>query len=192
MASATFKQRYYLSISTTVDLGYNNAVFVLGKNFEKAGPVWTLFDWQVGGFVVQNDKMYHGSSSALGKEYRDFVGYNDSGVAINSYIKTKDYNLGDITLDKIFNSLYLYAENLGPYSISTSYAVNKSDTYYSLDDVEQDESDGILNVKLPFPISSNNTNFGKTISFKFQNNSLDEQMSVIGGLLIYTPRKLIQ
>jgi hypothetical protein len=191
MASAIFNQRYYLASSTAPSLGYNNIVFVLGKDFSK-GPVWSLWDLKAGGLVTLNGKMYHVSGDNLGKEYQDFIGYTDAGNIITAFIRTKDYALGDFTIDKYFNSLFLYAENMGHFTLDTSYYINKTSTGYNLDQVYQDESGGILNLRLPFPYSNNTPRFGKTISFKFINSAANEQIKLLGGVLDYTPAKHIR
>jgi hypothetical protein len=191
MVSTAFEQRYYLASSTSAALGYNNIVFVLGKNFSN-GPVWSIWDLRAGAFVVQNGRMYHASGNAIGKEYQDFMGYMDVDNPITTFIKTKDYALGDFTIDKYFNSLFLYAENMGHFTLDTSYYINKTDTGYNLDQVYQDESGGILNLRLPFPYSDSMPRFGKTISFKFINSAANEQIKLLGGVLDYTPAKHIR
>lgn len=193
MASAIFEDRYYLALTTTSTGSANDCVLVLGKNFLwDRKPVWSLWNMPVGSFVYHQGRLYHGNNQGNGKLYQDFVGYSADGSAYSAYIKTKDYSMGDISKDKVFHTLYLFAENLGDYDISTSYFINKNSTGYSLDTVSQDESDDLMNLKLPFTFASTQANFGRTISFKFENTEADNQMKLFGGVLVYSPRKLIK
>lgn len=184
MASVTDDKRYYLSLTTYTAATANNATLVLSP-----GPIWSIWDMAVGAFVDHKGQIYHANNQDNGKVYTDFLGSSDDGTAINAFVKTKDYPLGDITKDKLFDSLYLIADAQSGADLDTAYYVNKSTTGYSLYSLPLTSNDGILSERLNFPLDSGHPNRGKTISFKFSNDDLDEAIKFYGGILNYRIRR---
>lgn len=182
MASITIDNRYYLSLSTTTDSNENTATLVLSP-----GPVWSIFNIGAGAFLKHVNSYYFSNASGNGKVNTFLVGLNDAGSPISAFVKTKDYALGDITKNKLFDSLYLITDSKSGSDIDTSYTVNRSTTSYSLHSLSLTSTDGILSEKLNFPLSY--PNFGKTINFRFGNDDLDEGMHLYGGILNYRIRR---
>lgn len=184
MASTTIDKRYFVSLSTSTDNNINSATLVLSP-----GPVWSLWDIAAGAFVTHQNIDYFTNSISNGKAYTFLVGTNDDGSAIESFVKTKDYPIGDITKDKLFDSLYLISDSISGADIDTAYYVNRSTTPYSLHSLDLTSTDGILSERLNFPLSTTHPNRGKTISFKFSNDDLDEALRFYGGILNYRMRR---
>ncbi len=187
MASAVYDNRYWVSLSTITDSTSNTGTLVLTK-----GPVWTLFDIKAGAFILRQGKLYHTNNSANGKVYLDWQGYNDDGAAINSYVRSKDYMPEGWMIDKVVKSLHILAEPLGVYTLSSSYELDRSGTFYSFDDITVDELSGKTSLNLYVPKSTSYAPYGRSLSIKFGNNVVDEPMKVYGGNLVYSPRIVIQ
>ena len=64
----------------------------------------------------------------------------DDGNAIVSYVKTKDYDLGDIATQKSLNSIYLVALESGDWNLSIDYYLDKSASYTNTFNVDLDQS----------------------------------------------------
>lgn len=189
MASVSYQDRYWLSLTTNSASSYNDATLVLSRGLTENNFVWTLFDIHAGAFITYKGELYHASSGATGKVYKDNQGYNDDGAPINAYVVTKDYALDGIIFDKVFNKLWLLSDPVGNYSLETSYYLDRVLTNeFDLSTVTLNETAGLINMKLPFPFSAANQKMGRTISFKFANNEVDAPMRVYGGNLEYTVR----
>lgn len=186
MASVVFEDRYYLATTTSTTGTANDALFVLGRNFRTKGPIWSIWDVQAGTLLSHQGRMYHGNNQANGKFYRDFESNTRDGATFISYIKTKDYTLGDITKDKAFDSFYAVTDAGSAQTVATSYYLNKVSTAYALDTVTFNEEDGLNVRKLMFPLDSNHPNFGKTISFKWSSSEA-LPWKIFGGVLNYRP-----
>ncbi len=182
MASITKEKRYYLSLTTATSSSQNDSTLVLSP-----GPIWSIWDIKAGAFVTHNGSFYHTNNQSNGYVYTDFSGNDDAGTAMNTFIKTKDFALGDITMDKEFDSFYLTADADTTEGSATSYTINKSTTSFSLDSISLSENTGLNILKLPFPIQSSNPNFGKTISFRFSPTLGTRPWKIFGGVLLYRP-----
>lgn len=188
MTSAINKERYWLSLTTNTLSDQNDATFVLSRGVNRDHWVWTEFNIAAGAYILFKDTLYHADANASGKVYIDNQGHNDAGVAINSYIKTKDYALDNILQEKVFKDFWILSDYLGPYNIDTSYFLDRVSNEYSLSSITADETTGMVQAKLPFPLDATHQVFGKTISFKFKNSDADEQMHMYGGTLMYSIR----
>lgn len=184
MASMVYDNRYWLSVTTNTADSFNDATLVLS-----AGPLWTVFDIQAGAFTIWKNAPYFGNSASTGYVYQLEQGQNDNGAAINAYIRTKDYSPGGLTMDKFFGKIHLVADNLGAYNIYTNYFIDRSTTSFSLGNAVQNETPGTMITKVQFPIDSTHMNYGKTISFKFQQNDVSAPWKFYGATLRYKPRR---
>ncbi len=190
MASIVYDERYFLAVTTNSADSGNDCVIVLSY---KDQPIWSLFDMDVGSFINDgNNIIYHGDSNATGKFYLDNQGYNDNGTAINAYIQTKDFPLEGIIYDKLFEDLYVESDALGAYSLTTSYNLDRSTNSYSLDAITQNEMPGFISLDLPFNQGVSKPVIGRTISFTFGNNGLDQPMTLYGGILNYHQKQEIR
>lgn len=190
MASAVHKDRYFLSITTNTSSSGNDSTFVLGRNFSLQNPVWSLWDIKAGTYLVHLGNLYHGNNAANGKFYRDFIGTDDNGTAITGYLWTKDYALGDITKEKLFDTIYLTSLAQGSDYVNTSYYLNRDrSTAYSLASYPTNEQSGLNVIRVPFPIgSASQPNFGKTISFKWSPTFGNQDWKFFGGVLNFRER----
>ena len=183
MASVVADKRYVLSFSTTTSVNKNTGTLVLTK-----GPVWSFWDIPAGSLLSHRGAYYFTNNSDNGKVYTLFSGTSDDTAAINSYIKTKDFALGDITQDKLMDSFYLIFDSLGTTSITTKYFLDRQSTEYSLASVAQNEATGLNTAKLNFPLATSTPNYGKTISFKIGSNDTEDSLALYGGILNYRTR----
>lgn len=183
MASVVADKRYILSFSTTTTVNKNTGTLVLTK-----GPVWSFWDIPAGSLLSHRGAYYFTNNSDNGKVYTLFSGTSDDTAAINSYVKTKDFALGDITQDKLMDSFYLIFDSKGATNITTKYFLDRQSTEYSLASVLQDETDGLVTAKLNFPLAASTPNYGKTISFKIGSNDTVDSLALYGGILNYRTR----
>lgn len=190
MSSAYFEDRYLLSVATNTLSTGNDCTFVLANGLNNQ-LVWSKFDIHSGTWLLYRNSLYHGDSSATGNVYLDNQGYTDNGVAINAYVVTKDYALGNLIAEKLYNGLYLQAEGLGNYNIDTTYFLDKALTEFTLSDTTQNEQGNFLNIFIPFPIDSSHQVFSKLIRFKFSNNENNARLQLYGGILAYKTRPVI-
>lgn len=191
MASIYHDDRYLLSITTNTLSEGNDATLVLAQGLN-GQLVWSMFDINSGTWVLYKNQVYHGDSNQTGKFYLDNQGFNDNGVAINAYVKTKDFAIESILADKVYDGFTLNAEGLGNYSLDTSYFLDKESTEYALSISTQNENGSFLNQNLPFPLDDSHQVFSKVISFKFGNSQVDAPMQLYGGFLAYRRRPIIK
>ena len=190
MSSAIYKDRYWISLTTNSNSLQNDSTFVLSKGVDNNKLSWTAFTHHAGSFILYKDQLYHADADATGKVYADDQGYNDADAAIHAYFKTKDYALDGILFDKIYDKLWLLADPLGNYTISTSYFLDRTSTEFALSDITTNEQSGLINLKLPFQLDSSHQVFGKIIALKFSNNEVNAPMKIYGLNLSYRSRKL--
>lgn len=187
MASAIYDNRYWVSLTTSTSDSQNSATLVLSK-----GPVWSLFSISAGAYILYKGNLYHAGNSSNGKVYTDWQGYNDDGAAINAYFQTKDYMPDGWMTDKLVKSLHLLAEPLGAYGLNSWYEVDRSGTLYPFSPITVDELSGKTSMNLAVPASTSYAPFGKSLSVKFGNSTVDQPMKVYGGSLVYEPRPIMQ
>lgn len=183
MASMAYDNRYWLSVTTNTADSTNDATFILSK-----GPVWSLFSIHAGAFTIWKNQPYFADADASGKVYQLEQGLNDNGVAINAFVKSKDFAPGGLIVDKFWDSIYLIADNAGAYNIDSIYYVDRSTVAFSLGTMVQNETPGTLINRLNIPIDSTHQNFGKTISFRFSNSDIDAPFRFYGGAVLFRAR----
>jgi len=187
MASAVYDNRYWLALASTTVATQNTGIFVLSK-----GPIWTVFNIQAGALGIYKGNIYHTNNSSNGKVYLDWQGYNDDGAAINAFVRSKDFTPDGFMTDKIVKSLHLLAEPLGSYTLNSAYEVDRSGTLYSFSPSTVSELSGVTSLNLPVPASTSYAPYGKSLSLRFGNDTVDQPMKVYGGALVYSPRPIIQ
>lgn len=157
----TYKNRYWLSYTSTNT--YNTDILV----YDTRGALTKFKGLNAYAMFIFRNKLLFGDSSSTGYLYQFDTGYGDNGAPINAYCKTKDYDLGSMDSQKVLNNLTVTADYKSTGILTQSYTVDKS-TVQSLGSINLDETNGIINHKSNFP---NTANKGKTISFKFSQNS---------------------
>lgn len=185
MASAVYDNRYYLSVTTSPSDSANDAELILN-----VPGAWTIFDVHAGGLVVSKNNLYHADSVATSNVYLDNQGYNDNGVSINSFIRTRDFNLGSWIVDTLFDSLWPSLVNLGNYNVEFMYALDKGITDYTLATVNQSEFSSAKFVRIPFPMSSSNPGIAQTVNFKISASDNNEPWQFEGLSLLYHERPI--
>lgn len=164
LASTVWDNRYWLSLSTNPGDAFNDSVLVLNKKGS-----WGIFDIHAGGFVQYKNNLYHSDSLSSGNIYLDNQGYADNGAAINAFIQTKDYTQGSLSEDDYFDSIYPSMDNLGNYNMNITYYMDRLySAPYTLSSVNQTEFSTNGSIKIPFLQNATNQNFGKTITYLFQ------------------------
>lgn len=185
MASTVWDNRYWLSLTTNTFDTANDAVLVLSQ--EKA---WTRFDLHAGGFTQYKNSLYHSDSLGTGNVYLDDQGYNDNGLPIYAYVRTRDFNLGSQVVDTLFDSFWPSLTNLGNYNVSFTYALDKGGTDYPLATLTQTEFASKKLARIMFPMSSGNPGIAQTVNFKVSANDLGEPLQLQGFSLLYHERAI--
>lgn len=183
MASTVWDNRYWLSLTTTTADAANDAVLVLNSR-----GAWAIYDIHAGGFTQTRNALYHADSRATGNIYQDILGYSDNGSAINSYVRTKDYSLGDISRDHYLDSIYASADYLGACDVTFQYTPDKSTATFSLGTIPQTEFATVSSVRLPVPINTSYQNFGRTFNFTMGSNDALCPLQLYGLRGLYRDR----
>lgn len=161
MASTVWDNRYWLSLTTSTADSANDSVLVLNSQGH-----WADFDIHAGAFTQYKNSLYHADSTATGNIYLDNQAYADNGAAINAYVKTKDFSMGDLSRDHYLYGLYPSMDNGGNCDVTFQYTPDKSTSTYSLGTVSQSEFATQSSVRLPVPVDSTHQNFGRTFNFR--------------------------
>lgn len=165
MASTVWDNRYWLALATNTADSNNDAVLVLNS----AGK-WAYLNMKIGGLTQYKNSLYHADATATGSIYLDNQGYADNGTAINAYIKTKDFSMGDISRDHFLAAIIPSMDNGGSCNVTFQYTPDKAATSYSLGTVSQSEFAIQSSVRLPVPVDSSHQNFGRTFNFQIGTN----------------------
>lgn len=183
MASTVWDNRYWLALTTTTADSANDAVLVLNRF-----NVWTKLSIHAGGFTQYKNSLYHSDSLASGNVYLDGQGFADNGSAIDAYVKTKDFSLGDISRDSYLYAIYPSLDNLGSCSVSFGYYPDRISTAYNLGSPTQTEFATSASVRLPIPLDSSHQDFGRTFNFKIDSNDASCGLQLYGFRGIYKAR----
>lgn len=155
VASAVYKDRYYLFFTTSTASGsYNDHAFVLDSNDK-----WTLFD-DINAYsaVLYEGKLLTGDSRNTGYIYQQDIGIDDAGLPFGFKVKTNSFDFGEPTIRKQLKRVYLFlkSEEISGQNIdlSVKYYINGSTTAYSLNSVNLSEAPekGYFVAKFPVPV----------------------------------------
>jgi len=185
-----FDYKYILSVpngsSTTNNL---NLVY----DFRKNG--WSLWNIPANCWCVYRssgvDYLYFGSTST-GKIYRYTpTTYSDNGTAINAYYQTKDFDLGEASVDKTFRKFYVVLNRASDFTLTIEPELNFGDTTpkvssYSIGSVASDSLWGTMVWGTDKWGAATASSSGKQImndraefiNYTFSNNTLNENMRV--------------
>lgn len=126
MSAVVWKNRAWFSVPFQSIATENNRIYVYDFSIEQVTsdnrPAWIPFTGlSAEMFTIYNRKLYFASSLANGFVYEaDTTTYSDDGVAIDSYIWTKEFSgYGrDAHLSKDFRSLFALVENAGNWQMT--------------------------------------------------------------------------
>lgn len=150
---------------------------------------WFIYDIVANCFaevtISGENLLYHGDYS--GKVHEDDTGTNDNGAAFRSFYKSKNFDLGDLTIEKKFPSVELSYANNGDYNLDISFVCDENAASQKV--ITQNMSNGVVSGAL-FDVAvfdtdvfasqtdSNKTRhvdlMGKTIYTTFGTDGLDE------------------
>lgn len=154
LASAYFNQRYWLSVA--ISSTANNYILV----YDKVGQWQKWFNMNADALVIHNSKIYFGNSTGI---YQAETGYTDNGLPISAYYTTSTLFPTGIDVISSFNKLYLTTE-YSDATLTPTYQINNSGTYYSFASAGMNDSLGIQNLKFPF--SSSEVQLGRYLNLK--------------------------
>jgi hypothetical protein len=167
LASIVYDDRYLLAFDSDVG-GNNDKIAILDKRDK-----WTIFDnITCASMSLYNRKWHCGTSETDGFVYLMDTGFNDDGGDYTASFRTKAYSFGDEDAEKEFDKLYvtLKTDATEPViDITVSYVLDDSTSSNSLGTIALDEDSdaGILNAKVPFPLTQNLT--GRYLDLEFSN-----------------------
>jgi hypothetical protein len=160
MASTVWDNRYWIALTTSSSDSSNDAVLVLNKT-----GAWSVFDIHAGAFTQTRNYLYHADSNPTGNIYLDNQGESDNGNAINAYIRTRAFSLGDLATDDYMYAMYPSASNSGNCTMTTSYEGDQTGVFFPLGNISLSEYNSISSVRLPFPVDSSHQDFSQVVDF---------------------------
>ncbi len=144
---------------------------------------WTIFR------TSGADDLYFGSpSTGFIYKYTPDT-YSDSGVAINAYYKTKDFNLGSSSNDKIFRKFYVTVNNAQDFVLTVEPTIDMGTSATATYAIGAQASNSLWGsitwgtdkwgaaTTAPSDKQIMNSR-GKFINYKFSNNTISENMRV--------------
>ena len=99
---------------------------------------WTKNDIGADSAVIYNEKFYTGSSTTTAQGswlYEQDIGYSDDLQPINSYWRSKDYDLGIPYKDKTLRKIWTVTKRVGDYPLNLTYTMdmNRDSENYDID-----------------------------------------------------------
>lgn len=183
LASAIYRDRYYLSYTSSTAAGsMNDHQLVLDKNDK-----WTIFDDHFCySMSIYNRKLYCGASTNSGQVWQQDTGTDDDGASYTSIVRTKAYSFTAPEYPKKQPTLYLDLEpepNLSDaISMTARYYVDRGTTPYSFGTMDMGEDPGhLLNLQL-FPQGPSSF---KYIEMEFETSGRNQPWRLYGGRLYY-------
>lgn len=89
---------------------------------------WFIYDISANCFaevtVSGEDLLYHGNYA--GKMFKDDTGTIDDATAFRSYYRSKNYDFGDLTLDKKFPNITFSYQNKGDWDLSMTFVADEN------------------------------------------------------------------
>jgi hypothetical protein len=183
MASTVWDNRYWLALTTNSVDTANDAVLVLNKN-----GAWSPLNIHAGAFTQTKNNLYHADSTLTGSIYLDNQGESDNGVPINAYVRTRAFSFGDLAADDYLYALYPSAVNTGNCSMTMSYELDQTGTFYPLGTVNLNEYNAYSAVRVPFPITSANQDFGQTFDAIIGTDDAQCDFQLYGVSILYKER----
>ena len=184
MASASYKQRYFLCVAIDAASTVNDTCLIYQRNKK-----WTkLSDLAISALNVFDGALYggNGSGSEVWKLMQDGL-YNFDGAAISSYWISKDFMFAPSgkdwpTGEKVLNELWLDANFSTGTIFNAGYAINKSTTYTS-GSLNLGSYGPSVNRRVPLA-----TDWGKYFRFQFSNAQADRSYQLNGYSVYGEPK----
>lgn len=176
--------------------------------FDGIKNCWTIWNIPANCWTIYNtgsQELLLFGSTTTGQVYYMTPGtYNDDGVAIEAYYRTKDIcRINDVDMpgnDKIYEYFYLTKNQDSNYTVTVKYYIDFSDTANATESVGSVASDSVWGTfvwgtdkwgSTTDPTSNKRMNSrGKFISFEFYNNTLNEDIRVRDNSFYYKGRGL--
>lgn len=180
VASAVYRERYYLAYTTSTDSGKNDFMFVSDKN----DAITFLENMNCYSMVLFNRRLYCGDANSTGKIYQLEIGEDDDGASFVSEARTKAYSFGDSDAEKEFVKMYatLVPESDSALNVNITplYHLDLSTTAITLEPINtgEDSTAGILVSKIPFAMSNNIS--GRYIDVEFQASGTSQPFTLFG------------
>lgn len=209
ISAIVFKNKAYIAVPHGAGQTTNNRVWVADfslSNLERRQEiVWVPYTGiNISDMTIYNGNLYGGSSSANGFVYQmETTTYSDDGVAIDSYIWTKELygGKGEEGIHKDFRRAIIFYELAGDYNMNMTYRLdsdNGSGNAISVDLTPGGSlwgtmiwgvdvwSPGNEEAEKTIPLG---TARGKRIQFKFSNqNTINQRFRIIGLNLNYNTK----
>ena len=190
MASAEYKNRYYMFYTTSTAAGAVNDHAVVYNQNQK----WELDDnITAASAALYQNALYLGDSQATGTVYLYDTGSADNGQAYGFSFTTPDMDGGDPIAPKQWQSLYLVVGAQGVttsgVTLNCSYTLDGStDTYSFNNPIALNESptqNGYFVAKVPFP--SNQPTTSNWLNINCGNVGASGPIRIYQMRVLYTP-----
>lgn len=209
ISAITFNNKLWISVTYGVSNITNNRVYVYDFNMTTAGadPAWapyTGIPFNSSQMTIYDSKLYSGTSDDTGFVYQFEDGtHNDDGVAIDSYLWTKEFGGFDDHLNKHkdFRTANVLVENAGAYSMNIIFRVDSDKGAGNTQAISLDPGGSVWGVMEwgtdAWGGGSNEKEEqvtlqgvkGKRIQFRFDNqNTADQKFRVDGLLMTYNKK----
>jgi hypothetical protein len=149
----------------------NNYIF----KYDLLTPGWTLYNFGAGGFLVQNNNLYFGSTGANGKIYKYGNSSSDDGTAINAYWKSKDFVGPDVFLENELQTINVATKTQPGETLTVTYTLNTS-TSTSFSIPLTNATDSLIRYKKLIPPGK----MGGFFNVKFSDTSTGSRWEVFG------------
>lgn len=148
------RSQYWCSFTKTSGATQNDRTIVMdySRPYEDTwGRVqypWFIFDIAVNCFaeatVAGENILYHGNYA--GKIFKDDTGTNDDGSAFRSHYRSKNYNFGDLTIDKKFPNIVFSYQNKGDWDLDMSFIADENAATQKI--IQQNMQGGVTSMPL--------------------------------------------
>lgn len=123
-----FENAIWQSVAFGAAQSVNNYIF----KKDLINDAWTLYNFGVGGMLVQSNRLYFGSTSA-GNVFNYGTTTSDNGTAIQSYWKSKEFAGPDLFLQTQLTNIDTFAKKDQGSTLTATYTVEtSSSTSYSI------------------------------------------------------------
>lgn len=177
--SIVWDDRYWIALAEA-DQTQNNMVIVI----DERTAFWPM-TIATNCFAKFHDMLYSGNSSA--QILRMDYGYNDNGVAYESYAETKEIAPSGPAHKSIFRAIDLVLERLGTYNLSVSFCIDpqlERPTYTALKDISLAGA-GTLMSRVNFKTSLKYT--GRFVRLKLSTTAINNPWYVYSATLFSFP-----
>lgn len=173
-----FNDAVWWSVSFGDGQTTNNYIF----KYDLLNSGWTIYDFGAGGFLVQGNRLYFGSTADSGL-YRYGSSTDDNGSAINAYWKSKDFPGQDPWLENEYTNIDTIIRRDPSQTLSVDYALNASTTTTSFDIGLSNTTQAVIRHKKLLPAGK----IGGLFNIMFSDESTTSAWEVLGFRFTYKP-----